>query len=74
MSTIPEEDSQQTSSVARQVFPEENLSVTVPKSEAKAVEDTAVASATEPQETHEEEEERVATPPHTNKMFSRRIC
>ena len=52
MSTIPEEDSQQSSSVARQVFLEENPSVMVPKSEAKAAEDIPAAS------TDEEERER----------------
>ena len=59
MSTIPEEDSHQSSSVARQVFPEENPSATVPESEAKAAEDIPAASADE--ETRREE--RVATPP-----------
>ena len=47
MFTIPEEDSQQSSSVARQVFPEENPSVTVQASEAKAAEEIPAASADE---------------------------
>ena len=69
MSTIPEEDSQQSSSVARQVFPEENPSVTVPESEAKAVEDILAASAKE----EERREETVATPP-TIDQHSRGEC
>ena len=43
MSTIPEEDSQQSSSVAHQVFTEENPFATVPESEAKAAEDIPAA-------------------------------
>ena len=57
MSTIPEEDSQHSSSVARQVFPEENPSATVPESEAKAAEDIPAASADE-----EKEEDREVIP------------
>ena len=52
MSTIPEEDSHQSSLVARQVFLEENPSVTVPESEAKTTEDIPAAS------TDEEEKKR----------------
>ena len=44
MSTILEEDSQQSSLVARQVFPEDNPFVTVPVSEAKVAEDIPAAS------------------------------
>ena len=59
MTTITEEASNQSSSVARQVFPEENPSVTGPSSEANVAEDNPAASADERQG----EEERVATPP-----------
>ena len=57
MTTIPEEDSNQSSSVARQVFPEENPSVTVPVPEATTSEEIPAAAADERQEEH------VATPP-----------
>ena len=67
MSTIPEEDSQQSSSVARQVFPEENPSATVPESEAKAAEDIPAASADEEEE--ERREDRVATPPAPDQVI-----
>ena len=53
MFTIPEEDSQQSSSVARQVFPEENPSVTVQAFKGKAAEDIP-ATSTEEQERTEE--------------------
>ena len=66
MSTIPEEDSQQSSSVARQVFPEENPSMTVPESEAKVAEDILAASA---EEEEERRKERFATPPATNQVI-----
>ena len=52
MTTITKEDSHQSSSVAHQVFPEDNPSATVPESEAKAAEDIPAAS------TDEEERER----------------
>ena len=60
MTTITEEDSNQSSLVARQVFPEDNPSVMVPLSEANVAEDNPAASAEERQE-----EEHVATPPTT---------
>ena len=60
MTTITEEGSNLSSSVARQVFCEDNPSVTVPVSEANAAEDPPAASAGVTQE-----EERVATPPAT---------
>ena len=56
------------------MFPEATPTVNVSEYEAKAAEDTPAASAAEPQETREEEEERVATPLPTKKMFSRRMC
>lgn len=43
MTTITEEDSHQSSSVARQVFSEDNPSVTVPASEANALEEIPAA-------------------------------
>ena len=58
MSSIPEEDVQHTSSVARQVFPEAIPSVTASESEAKDAEDIPAASADE-----EREEERDGIPP-----------
>nr|XP_020161834.1 proteoglycan 4-like [Aegilops tauschii subsp. strangulata] len=64
MTTITEEDSNQSSSVARQVFPEDNPSVTVPMSEAHASEDNPAASTDERQG----EEEHVATPPTTQEV------
>ena len=57
MTTITEEDSHQSSSMARQVFPEDNPSVTVPVSEANASKEIPAAADDERQE------ERVATPP-----------
>ena len=53
--------------MTRQVFPEENPSVTVPASEAKAAEDIPAASAEE--EERREERERVATPPATHQVI-----
>ena len=50
MTTITEEDSHQSSPVARQVFPEDNPPVTVPASEANASEEIPAASAEERQE------------------------
>ena len=50
MSSIPEEGVQNTSSVARQVFPEAIPSVTAQESEAKAAEDIPAASADEEKE------------------------
>ena len=58
MKSITEEDSNQSSSEARQVFPEDNPSVTVPVSEANATEEISAASTDDRQE-----EERAATPP-----------
>ena len=60
MTTITEEDSNLSSLVARQVFPKDNPSVTVPVSEANAAEDPPATSAGVTQE-----EEHVATPPTT---------
>ena len=57
MTTITEEDSHQSSSVARQVFPEDNPSVTVPVHEANASEEIPTAAADDRQE------EPVTTPP-----------
>ena len=50
MTTITEEDSHQFSSVAHQVFPEDNASVTVPVSEANASEQIPAVAADERQE------------------------
>ena len=47
MSSIPEEDVQNTSSTARQVFPKAILSVSAQESEAKVAEDIPAASADE---------------------------
>ena len=58
MTTITEEDSHQSSSVARQVFPEDNPSVTVPVLEANASEEIPAGAADERQE-----ENRVVAPP-----------
>ena len=66
MTIITEEDSHQSSSVARQVFPEDNPSVTVPSSEENVAEDNPAASAEEKQA-----EERVATPPSLKKLFQK---
>ena len=65
MSTIPEEDSQQSSSVARQVFPDANPSAIAQESEAKAAEDIPTASVEE----ERREEEREAKPPTTNQVI-----
>ena len=62
MTSIIKEDSHQSSSVARQVFPEDNPSVTVPVSEANASEEIPVASA------EERQEELVDTPPTTQEV------
>ena len=53
--------------MARQVFPEENPSVTVPESEAKAAKDILATSAEE--EERREEIERVATPLATDQVI-----
>ena len=58
MSSIPKEDVQQTSSVARQVFPEVIPSTSAHESEAKVAEDILAASADK-----EKEEEREVIPP-----------
>ena len=58
MTSIPEEDVQHNSSVARQVFPEATPSASASESEAKAAEDIPAASADERQE-----DVRVPTPP-----------
>ena len=60
MTTITEEGSNLSSSVARQVFSEDNPSMTVPVSEANTAEDPLAASTGGTQE-----EEHVATPPAT---------
>ena len=65
MSTIPEEDSQQSNSVAHQVFLEENASATVQASEANATEDIPSALVEE----ERREEEREATPPATDQVI-----
>ena len=60
MSSIPEEEVQHTSSVARQVFPEATPSATASESEAKTAEDIPAASA---------KEEREATPPASDQVI-----
>ena len=65
LAKVSGQDSQQSSSVARQVFPEENPSVTVPVSEAKSAEDIPAASTDE----EERREERVATPPAPDQII-----
>ena len=60
MTTITEEGSNLSSSMARQVFSEDTPSVTVLVSEANVAEDPPAASAGATQE-----EEHVATPPAT---------
>lgn len=54
MLSIPEEDVQPTSSVARQVFPDAIPSETAHESEAKAAEDIPAASADEDKEDDQE--------------------
>ena len=51
--------------MARQVFPEENPSVTVPESEAKVAEDIPAASADE----EKRREERVSTHPAPDQII-----
>ena len=62
MSSIPEEEVQHTSSVARQVFPKATPSASASESEAKTAEDIPAASAEEEKE-EEKGEEREATSP-----------
>ena len=54
MSSIPEEDVQQQSSVARQVFPDAIPSSSAQESEAKVAEDIPAASVVEVQEENRE--------------------
>ena len=63
MSSIPEEDVQPNSSVARQVFHEATPSASASESEAKASEDILSASA------DNKEEEREATPPASDPVI-----
>ena len=71
LSSVPEGEEHQ--SVSRQVFPKASPTANIPESEAKAAEDIPAASADE-QEEPRNEEERVATPQPTLKLFSRRTC
>ena len=68
MSSIPEEDVQNTSSVRHQVFPEAIPSMTAQESKAKAAEDILAASADE-----EKEEDREVIPPTVEPVVQKEV-
>lgn len=72
MTSIPEEDVQHHSSVARQVFPEATPSASSSESEAKAAEDIPAASAEEEKE-EEKEDDREAIPPTSDPVIQENL-